>query len=114
MQIAFSLSLCLVLVGCAPPSITKQEYDQKCQETVYVHGMTVGIVYYKGSKQGFDYFHFKQEGATGEDARVKEGEVALKRRFPYSRDRKNWVSACPDWSGGPNIVIQPGATNTKF
>ena len=46
--------------------------------------------------------------------RVKEGEVALKRRFSYTGDRKNWVVAYPDSAGATNIVIQTGATNTKF
>jgi hypothetical protein len=37
---------------------------------------------------------------------VKEREVVLKRRFPYSGDLKNWVVAYTDLSGGTNVGIQ--------
>jgi len=86
----------------------------KCQEAVNLHNTLIGQVQYQGSKDGYDYFLFEPFGSASHKARVKEGEVALKRRFPHTDDRKNWVVAYPDWAGATNLVIQTGATNTKF
>lgn len=114
MRVAFSLSLCLLLVGCAPRTITKAEYDRKCQEAVNLHNTLAGQVHYQGSREGYDYFLFEPFGSLSHQARVKDGEVQLKTRFRYSGDRKNWLVAYPYWADATNIVIQTGATNTKF
>jgi len=106
--------LLLALVGCSPPTITKKQYDQRYQEAVNLHNTLVGHAHYQGSKEGYDYFCFEPVGAPSRHARIKEGEVALTRRFPYTQDRKNWTPAPPDWAAATNIVIQAGATNTKF
>jgi hypothetical protein len=114
MRIAPLFSLCLLLAGCAPTSITKQEYDRKCQEAVNLHNTLTGFVYYQGSKDGYDYFHFEPFGSMSHSARAKEGEIPLKKRFPFSNDKKVWVVSYPDWSDVTNKVILTGATNTKF
>jgi len=114
MRNTLSIALVMALVGCTQPTITKKEYAQRCQETVNLHNTMIGQVQYQGSKDGYDYFRFEPFGSVAHQARVKEGEVALKTRFPYSSDRKNWVVAYPDWAGATNRVIQTGATNTKF
>jgi hypothetical protein len=102
--------LCLFLVACTP-TITRTEYDQKCREAVNFNNTLTGEVYYQGSKDGYDYFLFEPFGAISHHARVKEGDVALTQRIPYSGDRSKWVVAYPDWPGMTNIVIQTGATN---
>src|SRR5258708_20645311 len=75
--------------GCAPPAVTKKEYDKMCGEAVNLHNTITGQVFYEGTKDGYDYFLFEPFGLTSHKARVKEGEVALAKRFPYSADRKN-------------------------
>jgi hypothetical protein len=106
--------LLLALVGCSPPTITRKQYDQRYQEAVNLHNTLVGQVHYQGSKDGYDYFCFEPVGAPSRHARIKEGEVGLLQRFSYTQDRKNWNPAPPNWAGATNIVIQTGATNTKF
>jgi len=114
MRIPISIALLVVLTGCASPAITKKEYDRRCQEAVDLHNTLIGQVEYQGSKDGYDYFLFEPFGSASHRARVKEGEIALKKRFRHTGDRKSWVVAYPDWAGATNIVIQTGATNTKF
>ena len=114
MRIALCISLLLAVVGCTPPAITRKDYVQKCQQAVNLNATLSGQVYYQGSKQGYDYFPFEPFGSMAHQARVKEGDVALNKRFSYTGDRKNWVVAYPDSAGATNVVIQTGATNTKF
>ena len=113
MRVALSVALLLALVGCTPPTITRKEYDQRCQEAINLHNTLIGQVHYQGSKEGYDYFRFEPFGSGSHQARIKEGEVGLKKRFPYSENRKNWVVAFPDWAGTTNLVIQTRGTNTK-
>ena len=110
MRRAVPFFLCFFLVACMP-TITRREYDQKCKESVNLHNTLTGQVYYQGSKDGYDYFLFEPFGAISHHARLKEGDVALKKRIPYSGDRSKWVVAYPDWSGVTNMVIQTDATN---
>ena len=114
MRNALCIPLLLVVIGCTPPAITRKEYDQKCREAVNFQNTLTGQVYYQGSKDGYDYFRFEPFGSIAHRARLKQGEVALKNQFPYTSDRKNWVVAYPDWGSATNMVIQTGATNTKF
>ncbi len=114
MRSALCTSLLLAVIGCTPPAITRKQYDQKCREAVNLQNTLTGQVYYQGFKAGYDYFRFEPFGSPARQARLKEGEVALKRRFPYTSDRKSWVVAYPDWGNVTNTVIQTGATNTKF
>lgn len=122
-QFTAPLSLCLLLAGCTPASITKQEYDKRCQEAVNFNNTITGSVYYQGSKDGYDYFRFEPFGFTAHAARVKEGEISLKQRFAYSHDKRNWIVAYPDWSAvtnapafgvGTNTGVLSIGTNTKF
>ena len=101
---------CLFLVACTP-TITRKEYDQKCKAAVKFQNTLTGQVYYQGSKDGFDYFLFEPFGVVSHHARAKEGDVALKERFPYSGDRSKWIVAYPEWSGATNITIRAGETN---
>ena len=114
MRISLCTVLLLVLVGCTPPTITRKEFDQRCQEAVNLQNTLTGQVWYQGSKASYDYFLFEPFGSVSRHARVKEGEVTFLTRFPYTGDRKKWVLAYPDWAGATNIVIQTGATNRKF
>ena len=114
MRSALGITLLLAVIGCTPPAITRKEYDQKCQQAVNFNATLTGQVYYQGSKDGYDYFRFEPLGSVSHSARLKEGEVSLKKRFPFSNDKRNWVVSYPDWSGVTNMVIQTGATNTKF
>ena len=105
MRILLSMALLLALAGCTPPAITKAEYDRRCQEAVNLHNTLIGQVHYQGSKDGYDYFRFEPVGSVFHQARVKEGAVRIRQRFPYTDDRKNWVAAYPDRASATNIVL---------
>ena len=111
MRNAFCMTLLFAVIGCTPPTITRKEYDQRCKETVNLTATLTGQVCYQGSKDGYDYFRFEPFGSVAHRARLKQGEVAMKKRFPYTADRNNWVVAYPDWAGATNLVIETGVTN---
>jgi hypothetical protein len=104
------LPFCLFLVGCTP-TITKKEYDKKCAEAVNLQNTLTGNVYYQGSKKGYDYFLFEPSGALSHHVRVRQGEVALTTRVPYTTDKRKWIAAYPDWAGVTNVVFQASETN---
>src|SRR5262245_21541237 len=105
------LLFCFLLAACTP-AITKTEYDKKCKETVNLHATITGQVYYQGSKGGYEYFLFEPNGVISHHARVKEGEVALKKRIPFTEDKSQWTVTFPNLSLADitNIVIQTGGT----
>jgi hypothetical protein len=100
----------LLCSGCST-TITKAEFDRKCNETVDFRNTVTGQVLYRGSKKGYDYFLFQPFGLFSHRARTKEGEVALRKRFLYTRDESAWLVVVPDRSGWTNFVIQPRGTN---
>lgn len=106
------LSACLVLIACTPV-ISKKEFDQKSRQAVNYSNTLLGQVFYSGTKDGHDYFSL--EPALGVSSRVcvKEGEVAVAKRFPYSRDRSHWILLNP-WvestTNSPVIVNNSNST----
>jgi|SRR6516165_8984364 hypothetical protein len=111
MRTVIFLLFAFVFAGCTS-TITKSQYEQKCKKTVNFQNSLTGQVYYQGSKGGFDYFLFEPFGLFSHHARVREGEVSLKSRFPFDGDRKKWVVAYPDFSWATNVVM-PTAIETN-
>jgi hypothetical protein len=99
MRITALLLISVLLASCTPAVITKQDYQNRCQEAFNLQNTLTGSVYYQGTRDGYDYFQFEPFGSLSHRARVKEGEVFLKKRFPFSTEKKNWVISYPDWSG---------------
>jgi hypothetical protein len=104
MRFTALLLISVLLAGCTPALITKQDYDKKCQEVAKLQNTLTGSVYYQGTRDGYDYFRFEPFGSRSHRARVKEGEVFLKKRFPYTTEKKNWFISYPDWSGSTGLV----------
>ena len=46
--------------------------------------------YYCGSKNGFDYFLIQHKLGGSESYRVPETDMAVKSRFPFSKDPARW------------------------
>jgi hypothetical protein len=107
---ALPFFIVLLLVACTP-TITRKEYDQRCNDAVNLHNTLTGHVYYQGSRNGYDYFLFEPFAALSHQARVKEGEVALKKRIPYDRNRDHWIVTDPDRSWTTHTSIQTDETN---
>lgn len=82
------LVLMLVLAGCDnPQEISKEALMEKTR-----HWKTPGSVtwFYVGSKQGLDYFFYRDLGIS-ETWCVKSGQIKLTRTFPVTQDEKKWV-----------------------
>jgi Na+-transporting NADH:ubiquinone oxidoreductase subunit NqrF len=87
----------LLLVGCAQPkTLTRTELDQLKSQR---QEPKVSMWYYRGSKEGYLYFHHDDLGADQEDFRVAETELAWTNTFPMTHDRNKWRQL--DW-GKPN------------
>jgi hypothetical protein len=89
---AAGISLCL---GCASPTITVQKEQIESLSQTQRSNSAPQVLYYCGTKDGFDYFKIEKvmmhlRSNTGKQYRVKQGDYAIKDRFPFTKERNSW------------------------
>lgn len=82
------LALVLVLAGCDQPvELTKAEFLERTRH--WKEGKVVQW-WYAGSKEGMDYFYYRDLGVS-EMFRVKSGQIELARTFPLTGNQGQWM-----------------------
>ena len=80
--------LLLVLSGCDRPQEIQK--DALIEKTKHWKEPKVAIWFYAGSKDGRDYFLYRDLGIE-EKFSVASGEIDLTRTFPPTEDQKAWI-----------------------
>ncbi|MEJ6646514.1 MAG: hypothetical protein QNL24_04240 [Akkermansiaceae bacterium] len=89
----------LFLTDSCTPTYSRAEFETAVSETTID---TLGTVYYKGRKGGFDYFRTRKN-LGGESLRLPISESLITKPFDYRFQKKNWRSACFMHLTGPEL-----------
>jgi hypothetical protein len=105
-RIFTNLCLLLTLIGCvSPKAITK---DELVKSTRHWKEPKVAIWHYVGSKNGFDYFDYRDLGVHQVYC-VESGQITLPRTFPMTRDERSWIVMPWGPASAQNISDQQAA-----
>lgn len=80
-------SLVLILSGCSlTQTVSRSELEE--EKSVW-REPKVSLWYYKGSKDGYHYFHHTDLGKE-RNYRISDKELEWANTFPFTNDRRNW------------------------
>lgn len=84
-MLLFISSVVLITDSCTP-TYSRAEFEASVAETTRD---TLGAVYYKGRKEGYDYFETRKN-LGGDQFRLPISDSPISRPFDYSIFRGNW------------------------